>query len=153
MTITTDGRERAFKTWSEEEDNYLCENWGLYSVPTIAKHLKRTNRAIESRVLYLGLGSHLESSGYISLRSVIKEFGLDVSHDWQIRKLVETGLPTHKQRVNKKSFLMVDIDEFWEFMETHQNLLSFARLELNALGKEPSWVKEKRRKDYLKSGS
>lgn len=112
MTEATNNCTRAFKTWSEEETNYLCENWGLYSTPTLAKHLQRTTRAIEYRALCLGLGRHLESSGFVSLRSVIKEFGLDVSHSWQTRKLVEAGLPTHKQRVNKKSFLMVDIDEF-----------------------------------------
>lgn len=36
-------------------------------------------------------------------------------------------------------------------METHQDLLSFANLGLNVLGKEPDWVKKKRREDYQKA--
>ena len=51
------------------------------------------------------------------------------------------------QRVQNNSFRMVDIGEFWEFAENNRHLFDFSRLEENALGEEPDWVKAKRTED------
>ena len=39
------------------------------------------------------------------------------------------------------------MDVFWKWAECHKQLLNFARFEKGNLGKEPSWVEEKRRAD------
>jgi DNA-binding CsgD family transcriptional regulator len=148
-TITDTSRRQY--TWSEEELDYLYDNWGLLSTSTIAKNLKRTTGAIQHKAVEFGLGRHLESSGFVSLRTVLCEFGLEETYKWYAKKLIDAGLPTHKQRVNKQSFCVIDLNEFWGFMEHHQDLLSFANLGLNALGKEPDWAKKKRREDYQKA--
>ena len=33
--------------WREEEIQYLEDNWGVYSIPTIAKKLKRPNGGVK----------------------------------------------------------------------------------------------------------
>jgi hypothetical protein len=47
-----------------------------------------------------------------------------------------------------KIVMTVYIEDFWKWAEKNQDLLDFSRFEENALGKEPAWVKEKRKIDY-----
>ncbi len=142
---------RSHRVWSEEDTNYLCEFWGIYSTPAIAKNLKRSVSAVKCRASELGLGKHLENSGFISLRTILREMGYENTHSWFSKKLIDAGLPFRLQKVEKSSFRVVNIDEFWDFMEQHQDLMSFANLEINVLGKEPDWVKKKRKEEYQKA--
>ena len=34
------------KNWTKQEEEYLIENWGTISVPTLAKNLRRSENAI-----------------------------------------------------------------------------------------------------------
>ncbi len=45
---------------------------------------------------------------------------------------------------------MIDIDEFWKWAEDHKEFLDFSKFEEYSLGKEPAWVKVKRRADFEK---
>ena len=136
------------KNWTREEEEQLAEEWGMYSADAIAKRLGRTRDAVIVRVARLGLGAHLENSAMISFNVLIKELGFLGGYEWQLQKLTEAGLKIHMQRVKDCSFRMVDIDEFWEFAEKNKHLIDFSRLEENALGAEPDWVKAKRTEDF-----
>ena len=136
------------KNWTREEEEQLAEEWGMYSADTIAKRLGRTRDAVIVRVARLGLGAHLENSAMISFNVLIKELGFSGGYEWQLQKFTEAGLKIHMQRVKDCSFRMVDIDEFWEFAEKNKHLIDFSRLEENALGAEPDWVKAKRTEDF-----
>lgn len=136
------------KNWTREEEEQLAEEWGMYSADTIAKRLGRTRDAVIVRVARLGLGAHLENSAMISFNVLIKELGFSGGYEWQLQKFTEAGLKIHMQRVKDCSFRMVDIDEFWEFAEKNKHLIDFSRLEENALGAEPAWVKAKRTEDF-----
>lgn len=57
------------------------------------------------------------------------------------------GFPLRIKKVKKNSFYIVNLDEFWQWAEKNRGLLDFSKLEENILGKEPEWVKEKRRLD------
>lgn len=139
---------RSSKKWTREEEEQLAEEWGMYSADAIAKRLGRTRNAVVVRVARLGLGAHLENSAMISFNVLIKELGFLGGYEWQLQKLTEAGLKIHMQRVKDCSFRMVDIDEFWEFAENNKHLIDFSRLEENALGAEPDWVKAKRTEDF-----
>ena len=58
------------------------------------------------------------------------------------------GLPIHTYRVDTESFRVVYIDEFWEWAEKNRSYLDFSKMEPLALGAEPEWVPEQRRKDF-----
>ncbi|MBQ7391369.1 MAG: hypothetical protein IJV73_01665 [Clostridia bacterium] len=139
---------RSGKKWTREEEEQLAEEWGMYSADAIAKRLGRTRNAVVVRVARLGLGAHLENSAMISFNVLIKELGFLGGYEWQLQKLTEAGLKIHMQRVKDCAFRMVDIDEFWEFAENNKHLIDFSRLEENALGAEPDWVKAKRTEDF-----
>ena len=139
---------RSSKKWTREEEEQLAEEWGMYSADAIAKRLGRTRNAVVVRVARLGLGAHLENSAMISFNVLIKALGFLGGYEWQLQKLTEAGLKIHMQRVKDCAFRMVDIDEFWEFAENNKHLIDFSRLEENALGAEPDWVKAKRTEDF-----
>ncbi|MCR2026912.1 hypothetical protein [Anaerotruncus colihominis] len=50
----------------------------------------------------------------------------------------------HTEKVVKVVFL----DEFWEWAEKNRSFLDFSRMEPLALGEEPDWLAEQRRKDF-----
>ena len=58
------------------------------------------------------------------------------------------GLPIHTKRVNKCVWRVVYLEEFWTWAEQHRSFIDFSKMEPLALGKEPAWVADQRRKDY-----
>lgn len=71
------------------------------------------------------------------------------SYSYQMKSWVKNrGMPIHTKRVNACSFRVVYLEEFWEWAEQHRSFIDFSKLEPLALGKEPDWVAEQRRKDY-----
>ena len=141
------------RNWTREEEEQLAEWWGTYSVDAIAARLNRSRDAIIVRVQRLGLGAHLASSERISFNVLIKELGLNGSYKWYLQKLIDAGLIVHKQRVRDCSFRMVDLEEFWAFAEQNKRMFDFSRLDENALGAEPGWVKVKRTEDFKRSSA
>lgn len=135
------------KNWTKEELDLLEEEWGKTSIPAIAKKLERSVEAIKLKAGRLGLGSFLESSEFVSLNVLLKTFGIVGGYTEHVKKLKRHGFKIHKKKVNNNSFRMVDIEEFWVFAEKNRHLFDFSKLEENALGMEPQWVKNKRKED------
>lgn len=136
------------RKWTAEDDEYLSSSWGTTSIPGIAKHLGRTVSAIMNRVQELGLPPWLESGEYISLNALHKAFrGCNFS-SYQLKSWVnDRGLPVHNKRRGKDTYRVVYLDEFWEWAEKNRSFLDFSKLEPLALGTEPDWVVEQRKKD------
>ncbi len=136
------------KTWREEEDEKLIEYWGEYSVAIIAKKLERTEDAVRTRGSYLGLGRHIDNSDLIPFGTLLREFKVENSYSQFSKKFIDAGFRFHTQKVKKNSFRMVDIAEFWEFIEKHREFFDFSKLEENSFGIEPEWVKKQRSEDF-----
>lgn len=64
-------------------------------------------------------------------------------------KLKELGFPVLVKKVSKMKIEVVDIEEFWKWAEENKGELNFANFKEGSLGKEPSWVKEKRKADRM----
>lgn len=138
------------KTWTPEELQYLEDHWGTVSIPGIAKKLGRTVNAIKVRVARMGLGGMLNSGDYVTFNQLMRELTDNgQSYSYQMKSWVKNrGMPIHTKRVNACSFRVVYLEEFWEWAEQHRSFIDFSKLEPLALGKEPDWVAEQRRKDY-----
>ncbi|MDO4541187.1 MAG: SANT/Myb-like DNA-binding domain-containing protein, partial [Syntrophomonadaceae bacterium] len=145
-TITV-GRAR---NWTKEEDTLLAENWGHMSVPGLCKKLNRTKNAIMVRVQRLGLPPYLEAGEYITLNQLlIAVTGTNSAYSYKMTSWVKNrGLPVHNKRNNQRTWRVVYIDEFWEWAEKNRAFLDFSKMEPLALGKEPDWVADQRRRDY-----
>ena len=136
------------RNWTQAEYEQLAEEWGLYSIGAIARHLRRSENAIKIKAVKLGLGRHTESSGRISYNQFFKALGLTGSYSYKLKTYTDNGLKIHNHKVHNCSVRMVDIDEFWEWAEKNKTLIDFARVEPNIFGKEPDWVKIKRAEDF-----
>jgi len=138
------------KKWTAEEENYLEEKWGALSIPGIAKHLNRTVNAVKIRASRLGLGPVLLGGEYVTLNQLlIAVTGTNAAYSYKMKSWVENrGLPIHTRRVDKCEFRVVYLDEFWQWAEKNRCFLDFSKMEPLALGKEPEWVAEQRKKDF-----
>lgn len=138
------------RTWKPEEEDYLMEKWGQISVPAIAKKLNRTTNAVKVRAQRLGLGAVLMAGEYVTLNQLLLAVtGGSSSYGYKMKSWVENrGLPVHTKKVDRCSFRVVYIDEFWEWAERYRSFIDFSKMEPLALGEEPEWVVEQRKKDF-----
>ena len=111
------------------------EKWGQLSIPTIAKNLNRSANAIKVRVARLGLGPSLMAGDYITLNQLLATMGNAGGNGYKMKSWVENrGLPVHTKKVDKCSFRVVFLDEFWEWAEKHRSFIDFSKLEPLVLG-------------------
>lgn len=134
------------KIWADEEVYYLEENYGKYSLKTLAKNLSRTESAIRGKCLRLGLTSALGNTGLLNTSDIARALGIDRKTVWNY--IQEKGLPAKKKVVlSKKKFWRIDTKDFWKWLEDNKNLINLSNLEKNMLGLEPDWVDKKRKED------
>lgn len=137
------------KSWPKEQVDYLEEKWGVISIPQIAKHLGRSVNAIKLKAQRIGLGRHIHSGEYITFNQLAVALGKSFS---QVKgRWVPRGLPIKYKKSINKSYRIIYLDDFWKWAENHKDLLDFSAFEENTLGKEPSWVSEKRKADFYAS--
>ena len=64
---------------------------------------------------------------------------------------VALGLKVKTRHISKSlSYQYVEINDLYSFLEQNQNIWDSRLLETNILGKEPEWLKEKRKTDQGK---
>jgi hypothetical protein len=138
------------RNWTKEEEEFLCENWGKLSVPTLCERLNRSKNAVIVRVNRLGLPAFLDAGDYVTLNQLsIAVTGSNNAYSYKTTSWVKNrGLPVHNKRVNNCSFKIVYIDEFWKWAEKNRSFIDFSKMEPLALGEEPLWVSEQRKKDF-----
>ena len=115
--------------WSQKDEAYLMDKWGTLSIPAIAKHLGRTVNAVKVRVARLGLGPSLMGGEYVTLNQlVIAVTGTSSAYSYKMKSWVENrGLPIHTKRVDKCSWRVVYLDEFWPWAEKTAPSSTFPR--------------------------
>lgn len=139
---------QAKRKWTPEEEEYLQDKWGEVCIGGIAKVLNRSENAVVVKAQRLGLGPHLDSDYRVPTNQLmLAMYGGKQRGRWTLDRWIENGLPIKYHRVRNSTFKVVDIDEFWQWAEKHKDLINFSRMEENMLGKEPRWVKEKRKID------
>ena len=138
------------RNWTNEEYAILRNFWGSKSIPAIAEQLGRSPNAIRIKADRLDLGPVLESGDYITLNQlVIAVTGNSKSYSYHMKSWVQNrGLPVHTKKVERCSFRVVYIDEFWKWAKENRSFIDFSKFEPFSLGEEPEWVAEQRKKDY-----
>lgn len=147
---------RGRATWTEEEERYVEEWWGLVSVKAIAGRLNRSEDAIVVRAQRLGLGSFLECGDYISLNQLFRAMegkqGGEVSYSYKLTSWAKMrGLPIHMKKVRDCSVRVIYLDEFWAWAERNRSFVDFSKIPPLTFGEEPDWVPEQRKKDVKRA--
>lgn len=135
--------------WTEQETEYLREHWGgRGGIPGIARRLGRSVNAVKVKAQKLHLGPYLDAGAMVSINALHAMVNSNVkSYSYIVGRWRRAGLPVHRVRVENTRWQMVAIEEFWPWAEQHKELFDFSRLDENALGPEPDWVKRKREID------
>lgn len=137
------------RKWTKEDVEYLKEKWGTVSIPYIAQKLNRSVNAIKLKAGRLNLGPMLENGSYVTLNQVaIVLTGRPFSSYYKKSWIENRGMPVHNKKVMNNTFKIIYLDEFWKWAEKNRSFLDFSKMEPLALGKEPGWVNEQRKKDY-----
>lgn len=136
--------------WEQEEIDYLEDNWGVVSIPGIAKKLNRSINAIRCKAYKLGLRRHIHSGEYMTYNQLLVALGMGESY---VRvKFENNGIPIKHKKSLEKRYKIIYINDFWKWAEKNKNLFNFKHFEQGALGwPEPPWVDVKRLSDKTKS--
>ena len=138
------------RVWTAEDLNYLQESWGRVSIGSLCKQLDRSEAAVMNKVQELGLGRFLDNGEYVTLNQLlIAVTGTTAAYSYKRISWVENrGMPIHYRLVKEKRVKVVYIDEFWKWAEKNRAFIDFSKMEPMALGKEPEWVAEQRKRDF-----
>lgn len=134
--------------WTNKQIDILCEKWGTVSIPQIAEQLGRTTTAVKLKASRLHLGAALDNSRFVTLNVFLKAIGVTGGGNYTLNLFKQAGLKIHLQKVEKCSFKMIDIDEFWNFADKNRTMIDFSRFSAGTIGPEPEWVKFKREEDF-----
>ena len=139
------------KKWTDADIMYLKEKWGNVSLDSICKNLNRTANAVKLKAQRIGLPAFLQNGEFITFNALYRELTGHNASSYQMISWVENReFPLHYKKVEKQKFRIVYLDEFWDWAKNNQDFLDFSKMEENALGAEPAWVKVKRKKDTAK---
>lgn len=135
------------KIWTRGEEQLLKDLWGNKSIESISKELNRSINSLKVKATRLGLGSMIKSNYSIITISEITDL-LNVTRDRITTRWVKLGLKLKKKKLtNNKEYYSVTLDDLMCFLEQNQDEWNSNYLEINALGPEPEWLKEKRKRD------
>ena len=140
------GKAKGTKNWTKEEEEFLINNWGRYSIKYLENKLKRSQRSIKMKAYRLDLGSIADTREEIYLKSFLRAIGY--SSNGIVKKLENDNFPMKVKKRGNRVYRLVRIDEFWKWAEKNKTKINLNKMEINILGKEPEWVKEKRRLDF-----
>jgi hypothetical protein len=148
ITKTQPGPKK-YSFWSEEEIDFLDENWGKYALKKLAKRLNRTETAIIVKAKRLGLGPTKYNTEYMNARELSGALGVDM-HVITDRWIPKYGLKA-RRKVTLKTFKFwrIKIEDFWAWAEYNQDKFNSRRFEQGTLGKEPGWMQIKRKRDQF----
>ena len=140
-------KQRRKTRWTRDEDEYLADHWGSSPTPSIARKLGRSKTAVNVRAWRLGLGRKMEAGKTVPINFIAAEIFGKRNTGYTVDRWIRNGIPYKKARISERAFRVVTMDEFWNWLEQHKNMIDLSKLEPLALGPEPDWVREKRRYD------
>lgn len=134
------------KPWTEEQKNFLIDNFGRMSYKAIANSeiIQRKPSAVQQMRRTLKLGDSRTSDEYLTVSYLSKQLNIE----WKTVKRwgEKHGLKITKRNLtNKMLVTRVKLSTFWKWAKEHTNLIKWNKFEEGALGLEPTWVKEARK--------
>lgn len=137
--------ERSRKKWTKDEREYLCDNWGKLKVSSIAKTLKRSQKAIENQAYYLNLGSQMK---WYSPNEIAYMLGLSLC---TIKRYMDSNKLEHIRDKTKSKRRMSSENQIKRFMKNYQDLWDSRKVNINLINTKKKWYLDKVENDKKKS--
>lgn len=99
---STGGKTPGTKNWTKEEEDFLVNNWGKYSIQYFAKKLNRSEQSIRVKSYRLDLGSIADAREEIYLKTLLRAIGY-TCNDGMIRRLENDNFPMKLKKEGIKS--------------------------------------------------
>ena len=144
------------REWTEAEDNFLIEHWGMRKLSYISNYLNRSDEACILRAKKLGLGGALENTEYVLLAEFCR--AIKISKETVLRRWVPLGFKIKQLKLTKERiFNAVNLEKALGWMKEHQTIFNGYIVEEMFFVPEPKWLKDKRIRDrsdtdYLEGG-
>lgn len=143
-------KELKGRNWTEEEDAYLSDAWGVFQLKSIATRLHRTEAAIMCRVHHLKLGGYFERSYQsVTLPELMNGMGITraILETWKRHGLKTKAINVSGKQVTNNSRKVVYLDDLMEWLEKNQDLWDASRVESYFFVDKPDWMKDKFKAD------
>lgn len=130
-----------YQKWTTKDKEYLIKNYGVDSIGSIAKHLKRTTRSVIEKIRKMELGEAKHATEYINATELAEAIGR--SKSTVIRWINNRNLPSKFKIITEKDRIYrIEINKFWKWCEKNLNRMKWELYERNSLGIEPKWLDE-----------
>ncbi len=132
--------------WTQQEESYLMDRWGEVSYGYLSKKLNKSQNAISLKAWRLGLSSIYNTGEYLNTGNIERMLGINGSTviNYWIKKY---GLKAQRKALKNDKKWLIKLEDLLEWLEGNQDKWDSRRVELYALGVEPDWLKEKRKRD------
>ncbi len=138
---------KKYKRWTEREKNMLMSLWGEKDLNDIANRLGRSLSSIKDMVHKLGLPAAQDASNYLTQREVARIMGVTnkkLAYWENKRKIIKFR---KVKLVGKMTYKVITLENLIKVLEEHQDLWDSTKMDFYALGSEPLWLCEKRKRD------
>lgn len=129
---------KVYKKWTDEEDEYLINNWGVLEMQTLMKNLDRTFNAINKRAKTHKLGSATKTN-YFTRTEIAKMLGVDY---YTLDKL---GLKFKKRAFRVRKTNIITQENLFKWLKKNPDKYYAKNIPEYALGIEPEWLVKKRK--------
>lgn len=134
--------------WSHEKEDLLKKYYGVHDTSRLCGILGVTYKSLRGKANRMGLGYQREADELVTMRQV-REM-LNIQH-YTITRFIKAGFPVKKKKFGDKNSkrynIVIPFEDLLEWLQLHPDMWSAAKVKYRALGVEPDWLKEKRRKD------
>jgi len=141
--------EVTYKRWTIEQEELLERYYGKIDTAKLCKRLGVPYERFRRKAKAMGLGYQRESDEFVTMRQVRNILG--VQH-YAIQRFIKARLPVVYMQFGKKINVMIRLSALLGWLEGHQDMWSAVNVEHMALGVEPQWLRDKRRREYAERG-
>ncbi len=135
--------------WTQEDEDFLDEAWGIIPIPTIASKINKPQKRIAQKAYRMGLSAVPYRDDRLLLQEVLRLFKMGHWQSKQLNAWIEAGLDIETKTYGRTIYKMVSIDSIWIWVQNNPRTVNLSLLEPGILGKEPPWAKRRRQIDYI----
>ena len=126
------------RRWTQEEIDFIENNYGIKTNQYISKKLNRTESAIVCKATRLGLGRRASDQGFFT----VTEFShLIHLRPKTIKSWQKEGFKFKTKKTNKTTYKLISLNNFWEFVKDKRPNILWNLIPIGELGAEPDFMK------------
>lgn len=135
-----------YRKWTRKEEEKLASIYGTKSIYSIARILNRNPSGVLNKIKRMKLSSSNEYQGLINITQFSKILNV---HTSTINVWIKNREFPYTRRVTtfKQSYILIDVDEFWEWAEKNKDVVDFSKIQPQILLPEPEWFQAEREID------